>query len=268
MSKCINFLWVLIFLSASAHAMDTDVSLGDQLLAAAASVNQEVVKRLLDAKAPVDYGARNTGYTALFIAMFKKSPKMMRLLIDAGACVDYLDNYGNTLLGEAVMQQDLECVQLLLEAKASVDGTVAINTAALFGPAKMVHKLIDARASIDCVDDAGLTPLMQIVKYGSPRRVRMLIEEMLRIPNEEQKRKMCLFFGYAKKYGTKYGFNKSFLRSLKPFMLAKVSEQNRENFRQSIAYREVVKLGDGPAKKAILEKYDRNEKTKSGCGIQ
>lgn len=61
--------------------------------------------------------------------------------------------------------------------------------------------------------------------------------------------------GNAKKHGAKYGLNKSFLRSLKPFMLAAVCDQNRKNFPKSIVYWEVRKLPESEVKEALLEKY-------------
>jgi len=52
-----------------------------------------------------------------------------------------------------------------------------------------------------------------------------------------------------------------------PFLEA-ICEQNRSNFRNSVAYQEVAKIQDEPVKKDLLEKFDRNEKAKSGCNIQ
>jgi ankyrin repeat protein len=270
MSKFIIYVYLLIFFDTSAHGMDNDVSLGNQLVAAAAAGNQEKVKRLLDAKAPIDYADTRYNWTVLIAAASKGRSECVRMLIDAQACVDYAANGDTTALMFAIGHGYSDCVRMLIAAGASLDQANNEGVSALMCAVDQNHHicsqvLIDAGASVGYVSNAGVTVMMTSIENNQQLK---FVELMLRIPNKEQKKKISIFLGYLKKEGSLWEIFRQRNTLLKEPFLAGICELNRRNFRNSIAYREVAKLPDGPAKKALLAKFDRNEKTQSGCGVQ
>lgn len=259
MNKFIEYLCVLIFVGASAHAME-DVTPGNRLFYAAGDGDNKLIEELIKAGVPVDH-AIGDGPTPLRAAVWNNRPASVRLLIEKKADVngighDICGDIRGTALMNAIGWCRHECSRLLLDAGARVNikdryGSTALTGAALSGCSTCTHMLLDAGARVDLVDNNGETILRHA--YG---HIFKMVEAMMRIPNKDQKKKICLFLGYAKKHGAKYGFNRNFLAWFNPFLLAAICEQNKENFEKSIAYQEVAKLPEGPDKKAIFEKYN------------
>ena len=65
----------------------------------------------------------NNGWTALMYASFRKSPGVMRALIDAGADVNARNDRGHYALTQAAMRGFDEGVEILLEAADKTDPT-------------------------------------------------------------------------------------------------------------------------------------------------
>lgn len=86
------------------------------------------------------------GTPPLFYAIRGHHPHLVRWLLRDGASVHLTDEFGTTALMEAVGQDDLECVEILLGAGADV-GTDSNGTALkLAGSPEIIRRLLEAGA--------------------------------------------------------------------------------------------------------------------------
>lgn len=86
------------------------------------------------------------GCPPLFYAIQGHHPKMLRWLLECGVSVHQVDEFDGTALMEAVEHDDLECVEILLDAGSKIDADVhgtALNRAASRG---VIKRLLDAGA--------------------------------------------------------------------------------------------------------------------------
>lgn len=245
------------------HAMESP-TLGRRLINAAGDGKVQLMEQLIEAGVPVDY-TTGRGPTPLRAAVWSNHQECVRLLIEKKADVnrrghDVCGDIGGTVLMNAAGWCHHTCMSLLLNAGARVNivdnyGQTALLSAVSSGCRTCIDMLIDAGARVDVVDHQGKS----LLRHAPKGRDFTFVEAMLRVPNKEQKKKICLFLGCAKKYGAKYGFNKSFLASLKPFIVIAVCDQNKREFKKSVAYQEILKLPEGEKKEALLEKYGCSE---------
>ena len=98
-------------------------------------------------------------------ACFEGHHECAQALIDAGAAVDMVDNYGNTALMYACASGHQECAQALIVAGAAVDmvnnyGSTALMRACIFGHHECAQALIDAHADLELTNRDGQNALM------------------------------------------------------------------------------------------------------------
>jgi hypothetical protein len=228
MNKFIKLACLTIVFTFSAHAMQNDADLGEQLLTAARAGDHKKIEQLIKAGAPVDYADERCCITALIIAAIAGHLNCVQLLLAAKAHVNQPGYNGLTALIYAALNNKFECAQALIAAGAKVNQTAKYGSTA-WGVAT-------SRQS---------QPICEL-----------LVERMLWIPNQEQKKSMCIFLALAKRYGKQYSFATGFISAWKAPLLAAVYKQNKNNFVSSIAYHEVAKLPESNTKKALLEKYN------------
>jgi len=118
----------------------------------------------------VDINSRNVvGETALMHACFYSHYEVVKLLIELGADVNAIDNFGRTALMVVVgsnkfFNRCIKIVKLLIEAGAKVNvkdsyGNTALLYASSDGYATVVKLLIEAGAKVNVKDMEGYTAL-------------------------------------------------------------------------------------------------------------
>ncbi|XP_059167490.1 ankyrin repeat domain-containing protein 50-like [Physella acuta] len=148
-----------------------------------AALNNDVtaVQRLLDRGD--DVNAEDNGWTPLLVAVKNANVAVVRLLLQAGADVNWTNRKGQSALLFAVHNVDLEVVELLLQCQADVDqahvgdGTTALYFAARSGSASLVRMLIRAGANVNLANSEGVTALMKASDRGYYDTVRLLLNE-------------------------------------------------------------------------------------------
>ncbi len=138
-------------------------SAGPLLHRAVEAGQEDQVEELL--KQDIDVNERaEAGWTALLYASAQGYPRIVRLLLDAGAN----PNVGNvnriTPLMYGARYGNIEVCKLLLEHGANTDlqdiyGGTALMVATAYGHADVADKLLDAGANISIKDDNGMTAL-------------------------------------------------------------------------------------------------------------
>ena len=108
-------------------------------------------------------------------------PKVMYILIDAGADVNERDKTGLTVLMVAALTGSTEVVDFLLRSGAEINATVesgrtALTWAVMMGHTETVSLLIEAGADLETADESGNTPLMIAKSKGSEEIVELLKE--------------------------------------------------------------------------------------------
>ncbi|MBI4904610.1 MAG: ankyrin repeat domain-containing protein [Acidobacteria bacterium] len=145
-------------------------------VAAAAAGGAPIVKMLLDAGAKVDVKDRLDSIPAVWVGGGKGTPLLdacrvgdlasVKLLIGAGADVNATDSHNATPLSEAAVSGRKDIVRFLLDNKASVNVSVAMNKmplltmAAVRGEEAIVRMLVKAGAAVNARDARDNTPLM------------------------------------------------------------------------------------------------------------
>jgi hypothetical protein len=134
----------------------------------------DAVKLMLEAGMPVET------QDALREAVERGNPKMVKLLIDAGANVNDKGPYGETLLLHSVTRPEI--VKLLIDAHADVnianDYKIApLAAAAEQGQLEVVKMLLAAGANVKHRDPSGGSALMVAVLRGYKDVVRTLIDD-------------------------------------------------------------------------------------------
>ncbi len=164
---------LLLALPASAQVPPTAAQAAAYhgLHAAAARGDSAKHKRLLAASPDVD--ARDAyGRTALHVATFARRRDAIRLLAQAGASLDALENDRYDAVTIAAVADDEDTLRLLLELGASsgqvtsrYDGT-ALIAAAHLGHAGVVRQLIAAGAPLDHMNNLHWTALIESIVLG------------------------------------------------------------------------------------------------------
>jgi hypothetical protein len=242
------------------------------LLGATLQNHLACVRILLEANAPVE--TDHNGNTALFHAARNGLYTTLKYLITAKPLLISKPNkYGRTALMGAATDGDLDCVRALIAAGAQINytnyaGESALSWAVRHHNLECVQELITAGARINQATIIGIPHNLNEYESNWPRYqliCELLVEAMLWIPNQDQKKSMCAFLACAKKYGKKYGFATGFISAWRAPLLAATYQENKNNFINSVAYHEMIKLEDSPFKaillKALFAKYRVNAKT-------
>jgi ankyrin repeat protein len=90
------------------------------LITAALKEEWEIVRKLIDAGAPVE-SADETGLTALMVAAQRGNVEMLRTLLERQARIDFMDFEGRTAIHYAMSAGKREAVELLLSLAPSFD---------------------------------------------------------------------------------------------------------------------------------------------------
>ena len=122
---------VNLLLTAGADANVARTSGLTPLMTAARTGNVEVVQALVTAGANVNTGTAETRSTALMWAVSERHPRVLRLLLDAGADPRVSTAKGFTPLMYAVRNGDLDTIKTLIAAGVDVNEPSADDTHAL-----------------------------------------------------------------------------------------------------------------------------------------
>src|SRR4051794_10102448 len=90
------------------------------VIAAATKKEWEIVRKLIEAGAPVE-SADDTGLTPLMVAAKQGNLEMLRMLLDKQARLDFMDFDGRTAIHYAMSAGRLEVVELLLSLTQRLD---------------------------------------------------------------------------------------------------------------------------------------------------
>ncbi|KAM3718098.1 Kinase D-interacting substrate of [Dirofilaria immitis] len=121
------------------------------------------------------------GWTALLDAAYMGHEEIVKILLKAGAAVDYADVLGWSPLMWAVYKNHYACAQLLIEFKAHVnlideeDSLTPLIVAAGRGYVNFVELLINAGAEVNACDKFGSTALIWAARRGYKPIIELLL---------------------------------------------------------------------------------------------
>ena len=119
--------------------------------------------------------------SALMSACFRGEVAVVRVLLNAGICVNNTDHETkDTPLMLAIRRNNLDLIDLLIKRKADVNaacehGETPLLYACRFGNYCTIAMLIDAKVDVNKKNNDGQTPLMYASECGHPRIVEKLI---------------------------------------------------------------------------------------------
>ncbi|KAL1897649.1 hypothetical protein Sste5346_003957 [Sporothrix stenoceras] len=169
---------IALYLQAGARIVpEEDYNRDKALCFAAKCGNKTLVKQSFDAGCNVNR-ARFKGRTALSLAV--PFEELVQFLLSVGASVNSHDeDTGHTPLIQAALCNNEETIKLLIDARADVNAVDNEGKTALsHGVAQdgVVRLLLASGAKVDWKDNGGLTPLMWAAKDMKSHAIRLLIE--------------------------------------------------------------------------------------------
>ena len=147
----------------------------------ARSGSPEHVKFFLERLATEIDTPDSDGKTPLHFAVHNENIECIEMLINAGASLDARDETGRSILHFAVHNENIECIEMLINAGASLDtrdetGRSVLHAATASNKFKEVLEiLLQAGINIDVVDDFNCTALEESVRMQKPEACRVLI---------------------------------------------------------------------------------------------
>ncbi len=152
------------------------------MIAAMHSTNPKILKVILNAGA--DINVRRGGWTALmFAARHNQSPEIFKVLLKAGSDINATSGGGSTaLLIAASNSTNPEGLKILLKAGADINVRRDGWTALMFAAQKITNPeifkvLLKAGADINATSDAGWTALLIAVSYSTnPEVLKILLK--------------------------------------------------------------------------------------------
>lgn len=154
---------------------------GDSPLIYAARRNEiEMVRLLLDAGADINY-RNDRGETALMTCSIRGTTELLTLLLERGSDVHAVDDNGHTVLGKVISRPtDTEPLTRLCIVKgASIhqpgyNGQTPLAYAVIYNRVDVARLLLDMGADVDAPDHEGKTPFIMAVKRGSVELAQIL----------------------------------------------------------------------------------------------
>jgi ankyrin repeat protein len=142
--------------------------------------HDDVVKVLLENKADIDHIDKN-GNTALIYAIRDHDENIVKTLLENKADANH------NALSDAIIEGDVNITTLLVEHKANINHVYAkrnntsLMTAVYFSgkggkDGHIVKKLLEMKANINIIDDAGNTALTTAASRGNENVVKILLE--------------------------------------------------------------------------------------------
>jgi len=129
------------------------------------------LKKLIEEKEDLE-SRDSAGRTPIIVAAFASHEDIVRLLKDAGADINALENQAYDVVTIASVANDLPMLDVVLELGASAgnitspyDGT-ALIAAAHLGHHEVVKRLIDSKAPLDHINNLHWTALIESVVLG------------------------------------------------------------------------------------------------------
>lgn len=118
--------------------------------------------------------------TPLLRAVAEEKPDIVRLLLGAGAEVNYTNLWHSPLTQAALSNENTDILQLLLKAGADVNapddyGSTALQNAAVMGNTRAVSLLIRAGADVNLANEDAIPPLHSAILSRNAATVRALL---------------------------------------------------------------------------------------------
>ncbi|MBC8017601.1 MAG: ankyrin repeat domain-containing protein [Verrucomicrobia bacterium] len=164
-------------------------SINGELFDAAMEGNSNRLKELIKAKADVNYtesiqkaeGGTIDEWTPLMSAVMSKNLVAVKLLVSAGAHLNYLNSMTVNALWIAANNGHLEIVKYLVARGAyvnnrNVEDVTPLMAAAMNGHLEVVRSLVAAKALLDLAHKEGDTALMFALAGGQTGIARLLVE--------------------------------------------------------------------------------------------
>jgi ankyrin repeat protein len=143
---------------------------------AAYARNARVLRRLRDAGAKIDEAmtAIGTSRTTPMLGAFKFGDmEVARELLALGTPIEFADGNGITMLGRAVLNNEVAMAKMLIDRGANVNVVDKLGMTTLlwaassnFGETSMIELLLESGAKTDARNKDGLTPLELARKYN------------------------------------------------------------------------------------------------------
>ncbi|CAE7041984.1 unnamed protein product [Symbiodinium microadriaticum] len=151
------------------------------LLAAAEAGHAEAARRLLDAKAEVNY-QDTSGFHALYLAAGAPSAQeAVKLLLEQGADIQLANRSGYTALHNACGCGQVDSIRVLLEARADLNmksrsGAAPVHVAAISDRPVSLEVLKQYKSNLDMPAVGGNTAVHEGVMQNNPGIIQKLFE--------------------------------------------------------------------------------------------
>ena len=212
------------------------------------------VRELIAVKSDVNCRVGQDGDMVLLIAIKKKDEACVQELIAAKAEVSnkqFEDVAGETPLVCAAKHGALGCMRMLIDAKADVNKIADYNITPLIEAARNrnlagVRMLLGAGARATAQGGRIDTALDIAALRGDIQICDLLVEALLKMPNKKQSAPIITLFGLIKRKFGKTLYTRSLYLNrdvfFKSFFCVVIEAQNRDNFGESLAGKQVNKL--------------------------
>ena len=125
----------------------------------------DLLRVLLNGGAQVEVWDRRKEATPLLMAVFRAQPDSVRLLLAHGANPDVVGLEGDTPILWAMLQEDEEITEILLDhgigasvnRAGTIEGTTPLGTAARYGRLDLVERILAAGADLAVTDHDRMT---------------------------------------------------------------------------------------------------------------